>query len=127
MTLAEKLEQSRVYAIQLKALKKVEMDLRVEIAAELGADRQPGTHDFEIDGLKVKLKLGLNYSLIQDELQEAIEDERLNEEEMELLRLKYDLRLGDYKKADFNTEALDEFIIVKPSAPTLVIELGEMA
>ena len=126
MTLSEKLERNRALAIQLKEIKAEEMALRVEIAQELGADKQPGTHDFEIDGMKVKLKLGLNYSLDQAELKDAIEDERLDEEELELLRIKYDLRLADYKKADFNTDNLEDCMIVKPSAPTLVIELGEM-
>ena len=37
-----------------------------------------------------------------------------------------DLKMADYKKADFNTDNIDEVIIIKPSAPTLVIELGEL-
>jgi len=126
MELMDMLERSRALAIQLREIKKEEMDLRVAIADILGEGKAPGTHTFEQDGFIIKLKLGLNHSLIQDELKEALEDERLSEEELELLRTKYDLRLADYKKADFNTDVLDEFVIVKPSAPTLTITLGEL-
>ena len=126
MNLTEKLEASRIMAIQLSELKKAEMSLRLEIAQELGGPRGPGTYNFEMDGLKVKLKLSNNTSLDQEELNTAIEDDRLTDEEKELIRWKGDLKMADYKKADFETDNLDELIIVKPSAPTLTIEIGEL-
>ncbi len=120
----ELLEEARQLAIQLKELKEREMEVRKTIAYELGLDLDLGTHKFELFGFKVKLKLGVSHSFDQDELRDLMEQNLLTDEELSLIRTKYDLKLADYKKAG-NTETLDDCIIVKPSAPTLEITLGE--
>lgn len=125
MITADMIEELRAMAAQLKDLKVREMALRREIAAELGDGLDPGTHTITRDGFKIKLKLGLSYGIDQDELKFLIDENMLTDEEMDLLRIKYDLRLADYKKADINTDTLDDVIIVKPAAPTLDITLGE--
>lgn len=125
MITPEMLDKARVFAIRLKALKIEEMALRKVIAEELGKDLDIGTHNFEQDGFKIKLKLGVGYSLDQAELQYAMDEGFLAQDELDLIRIKYDLKLAEYKAAGFNTETLDEYIIVKPSAPSLDIILGE--
>lgn len=125
MITPEMLDKARIFAIRLKALKVEEMALRRVIAEELGKDLDIGTHNFEQDGFKIKLKLGVGYSLDQAELQYAMDEGFLAQEELDLIRTKYDLKLAEYKAAGFNTETLDEYIIVKPSAPSLEIVLGE--
>ena len=120
----ELLEEARQLAIQLKELKAREMEVRKTIAYELGLDKDIGTHNFELFGFKVKLKLGVSYAFEQDELVDLMNRNLLTDEELSLVRIKYDLRLADYKKAG-NTETLDDVIIVKPSAPSLYITLGE--
>jgi hypothetical protein len=120
----EMLEEARLLAIQLKELKAKEMNLRKEIAFDLGDGLDPGTHTIVRDGFQIKLKLGVSYTLVQDELIELMEMNALTDEELGLIRTKYDLKLAEYKKAGY-TETLDEVIIVKPSAPTLEITLGE--
>jgi hypothetical protein len=122
--LAELLEEERQLAIQLKNIKDREMELRVKIADRLGKGLDPGTHNFIRDGFRVKLKLGLNYSLDQSAVHELIAEELLSDEELDAIRTKYELKLTDYKSLD-NSETLDDAIIVKPAAPTLIIELGE--
>lgn len=118
------LELARHLAIQLKELKVREMEVRKEIALELGENLGPGTHKFSLHGFKIKLKLGVSYSFDQEELVNLMENNLLTDEELSLVRTKYDLKLADYKNAG-NTETLDDVIIVKPSAPTLEITLGE--
>lgn len=120
----ELLEEARMLAIQLKEIKVREMELRKEIVLELVKDLSTGTHKFSIEGYKVKVKLGVSYSFDQEALIELMDDNLLTDEELGLIRTKYDLRLADYKEAG-NTETLDDVIIVKPSAPTLEITLGE--
>lgn len=120
----EMLEDQRTMAIELKELKEREMDLRRKIADELGGDNGPGTYKSSQDGFNIVLKLGVSYSLDQEELVDLMDRDLLTDEELELIRTKYDLKLADYKKSG-NTETLDDVIIVKPSAPTLLVTLGE--
>lgn len=120
----EMLEDQRTMAIELKELKEKEMDLRRKIADELGGDNGPGTYKSSQDGFNIVLKLGVSYSLDQEELVDLMDRDLLTDEELELIRTKYDLKLADYKKSG-NTETLDDVIIVKPSAPTLLVTLGE--
>lgn len=124
MITAEMLEKQRELAIQLKAIREEEMDLRKQIAMELGKDRDIGTHHFSQDGFIITLRLGVSYSFDQESLLDLMDQGILTEEELGLIRTKYDLKLADYKKAG-NTETLDDVIIVKPSAPTLLVTLGE--
>lgn len=125
MVTTEMLERARMLAIQLKEIKAEEMELRREIVSEIAGDLDVGTHVLDRDGFKIKVRIGVSYGLVQDELQELIDTGQLTEEENDLVRIKYDLKLADYKKAGFNTDSLDEVIVVKPSAPSLDITLGE--
>lgn len=124
-TLNDQLEQHRVMAAQLKTLKEEEMKLRVKIVEKLTKkDDSPGTKNFTREGMRVKVKLGLNYNLDQEELVSLMTQGLLTEEELGAIRTKYELKLAEYKRLD-NPETLDDVIIVKPAAPTLSVELGE--
>ena len=120
----ELLEEARLMAIQLRELKAKEMELRKQIVYELAKDADVGTHNFSLHGFAIKVKLGVSYSFDQEELVDLMDRNLLTDEELSLIRTKYDLKLADYKKAG-NTETLDDVIIVKPSAPSLEITLGE--
>ena len=122
---ADLLEAHRVMALQLKVLKQDEMRLRIAIVENLTAGKPVGTHSFSLDGYIIKAKLGVSHSIDQAMIKEMIEDDALSDEELDLLRVKYELKLGDYKKAG-ETDTLDDAIIVKPAAPTLEIVLGEL-
>ena len=124
-TIAEQLEQHRVMKAQLLKLKDEEMALRVKIVNKLTkTDSDPGTKNIRRDGFRIKIKLGLNYTLDQVELQRLIDEDSLTEEELDCIRTKYELKLREYKAAD-NPETLNDVIVVKPAAPTLDVELGE--
>lgn len=120
----EKLEQLRQMKIQLAELKDAEMALRREVAEELTKGHDIGTHNFEIEGLKIKVTTAMSYTVDQTEIQMLLDRGLLPENQRELLRTKYELRLADYKKA-YDTDVLDDAVITKPAAPVVSIELGD--
>lgn len=125
MDMEAKLEEHRTIALQLKEIKAKEMKLRTEIVdAYDDGEKLSGVSNFSESGFKIKVTKRLNYNIDQDEFLRLVNEERLSEEEFGLIQTKYSLKLTDYKKAG-NTDALDEAIIVKPAAPSLLIELGE--
>jgi hypothetical protein len=119
------LEEHRVTAIALKEIKAKELDLRNQITDKILDGLEPGTHNFASHGMLIKAVKSLNYSFDRDVLQQLIDDEMLTEEEEELIRWKPELKLADYKKANFETEVLEEALFVKPAQPTLEIKIGE--
>ena len=118
------LEQHRILAQQLAEIKKQEMSLRNEILDILLIDKEAGTHNFMFDHLKVKAVKSFRYSLNTDEINEMIQDDRLTEEEANLLRIKYELKLADYKKAG-DTPNIDEALTVSPAQPSLSVTLED--
>jgi len=119
------LEEHRLAAIALKELKTKELILRNQINDVLLDGLPAGTHNFLIDGYKIKSVKGLNYSFDTESLLQLIEDGELSEQELDLLRVKYELKLTPYKEAMFDTTILDDVIIVKPALPSLSIILGD--
>lgn len=124
LTLEEKLDLARKMAIDLRILKAEEMRLRLEIVLELFKGKSIGTHKVSKHGFNIKVKLGVSHSLDQDEVANAIENGFYSEEELACIKTSYALKLKEYKQTT-ETPDLDEDIIVKSSAPTLTIELGE--
>jgi len=121
----ELLEAHRNAAIALKACKEVELDLRNQITDILLEGQDVGTHNFELHGLKVKAVKGVSYKLDDELIQEFLDAGDLSDFEIGLIRTKYELRLADYKRANFPIDVLDQALVVKPSLPTLAIKLGE--
>lgn len=120
----DKLEQLRVMKIELADLKAREMSLRLEVAEELSEGRDIGTSKHSIEGFVVKVVTAMSYTFDQTEITMLLDRGLLPQDQIDLIRTKYELRLGDYKKA-YDTEVIDDAIIVKPAAPTVTIELGE--
>ena len=119
------LEQHRIAAIELKWAKENELELRNQITDVLLEGKSVGTHNFSMHGFKIKSVKGVKHSFDTELLEEMIENKELSDEELELLRVKYDLKLSEYKEATFDTSVLDDAIIVRPSLPTLAISIGE--
>lgn len=119
------LEKHREAAISLKLMKAIELDLRQRITDVLLEGRPTGTHTFFMEGFKIKVVKSVGHSFDVEGLLQLMDNNELSEDELSLLRVKYDLKLADYKEAAFDTSVLDDVIIVKPSLPTLTIVLGE--
>lgn len=95
-----------------------ERELRKDIAMELTKGLAVGTHKFTFKGLAVKVQTGFDYKVDQ-EIKLSFDD--LTDEEIDCLRIKYELDLRKYKALE-NSELLDEFITVKDSMPSIEIE-----
>lgn len=121
----ELLELHRLAAIDLKLAKIDELNLRNQITDILLEGRDTGTHNFILHDMKVKAVKAVSHAFDQEMIHEFIDNGEVTDEEMELIRTKYELKVGDYKKALFETDILDQAIIVKPSQPTLTVSLGE--
>ena len=119
------LEKHRLAAILLKQAKEDELSLRQAITDVLLEGRPTGTHNFLMEGFKIKIVKSVKHSFDIEGLEQLMDNNELSQDELNLLRVKYDLKLGDYKQAAFDTSVLDDVIIVKPSLPTLSITLGE--
>src|SRR5210317_1398080 len=118
------LEKHRILAQQLAKIKKEEIELRNEILDVLLDGAEAGTHNYMFDHLKVKAVKSYNYRLDSDHITNMINDGTLTPEEQELLRLKFELKLADYKKAG-DTPNIDEALTVTPAQPSLTITLED--
>jgi hypothetical protein len=119
------LEEHRLIAIELKEIKARELDLRAKITDVLLEGLDTGTHNFILHDLHVKAVKGVSHSFDQETISELVDNGDLSNWELGLLRTKYELRLADYKIANFPVDVLEQALIVKPSLPTLLITLGE--
>lgn len=117
------LEEHRVIALKLKEIKAKELELRNKITDKILEGLEVGTHNFAKEGFKIKAVSALNYSFDKDELDAVFEE--LTDEEKALIRWKPELKVADYKKAEFDTESLDDALFVKPAQPSLEIKLGD--
>lgn len=119
------LEEHRLVAAELKELKAKELELRTVITDELLEGLPTGTHNFEINHLFVKAVKGVSHTFDQEMIAEFIDNDDLSDQELGLLRHKYELKLADYKRANFEVDQLEQALVVKPSLPTLSITLGD--
>jgi len=126
-SIAEKTADWIVLQEKLKSIKKQEMDLRVEICSELAADKPVGTHNFEKDGFKIKVKIGENINIDDDAYFNLRQD--FTDEEKECVRLKPNLKISEYKKLTqaegYVSGLLDECITVTPATPTLEVKIKD--
>ena len=102
----------------LKEAKKVELELRLKICDELLSGKNPGTHNFNIDGVKAKAVSKLNYKIDEDELDMIWES--LSPEEQNVIRFKPSLKLKDYKELE-DELLINNAITVSPAMSTLEI------
>jgi len=119
------LEKHRLAAILLKQAKEDELSLRQTITDILLEGRETGTHNFIMEGFKIKVVKNVSHKFDIEGLEQLMDNNELSDNELNLLRVKYDLKLTDYKNAYFDTSVLDDVIIVKPSLPSLSITIGE--
>lgn len=112
----------RQMSIKLKALKAEEMKMRKELCIEI-FDGQLGeaTKKFEIDeGYTVHAKSGVSHKLDERLVNQMFNE--FSEEDKNALKFKPSLKLREYKKLG-DDSLLHEAVEVKPSAPTLKVEL----
>jgi len=102
-----------------------EIELRKQICGHLLNNATPGTHNFVIgqyNPICVKATRKITHHLDQQPLLDLYEQGQLTAEEENLLRLKLELNLREYKKTDQAIRArIDEHITTYDAMPTLEI------
>lgn len=119
-----KLEQWRKCALELSRIKDEEMKLRKEIFAAAFTSPIEGTNKHELmDGWQLKATYPFNRALDQSKC-EAVFKELKKQKLGDLIKVKYELNVTDYKKLaedDLTKAVLDAIMTTKPGAPALEI------
>lgn len=105
---------------ELKELKKLEMDLRIQICEVLLRGKGIGTHNFEFIGANVKAVKKNSMRVITEEF-ESLRD-CLSEDERNCITFKPFLSRSKYVKLE-DSSTLDECLMVKPAIPTLSVKI----
>jgi len=102
---------------------KAERDLRIKICQELLQGKEPGTHHIFVGDYRLNATRKLNYKLDQDAVYDLYNQGLLTAEEENLLRLKFELNLRDYKKAPESVvERINDYITTTDAMPSLDLE-----
>ena len=104
---------------QLDKWKKLEHDLRVEICDQLLFGKEYGTHKRDFEGYRLTAIRVANYSLDQKGINDLYTGGLLTAEEENLIKVKYELSISNYKKANFDTSKIDSLITLKDGLPQL--------
>ena len=125
MNIEERLENYRRIKHDLRTLKEIEMNLRLDICDELGLDASTvGTHNMEYpgQGLKVKMIKKVTHKLDKEMIANIYDD--LSEEERECISFVPTLSVAKYKKAG-GSDLLDTAILIVPATPALEVEIAD--
>ena len=104
---------------ELDKWKKIEHDLRIEICTSLLKGKEYGTHKRDYPGYRLVAKRVANYSLDQPGIAELYQGGELTAEEEDLIKVRYELAVGPYKKATIDTSKIDALITLKDGMPQL--------
>ncbi|QVJ07733.1 hypothetical protein S1R3Y_000024 [Vibrio phage vB_ValP_VA-RY-3] len=119
----EKITSQQALVEKIKLLQAEEKTLRTEILEELFGENNLGTVKTVAGEFVVTGTYGQTYKLSQDEIESALEDDLLSEEAQEAIRVKFELDKKAYDSlSDDVAGELDEYLIVKPSLPTLKVK-----
>jgi hypothetical protein len=121
-SLIARIHQLKLLKNELAELKKMEMDLRLEVAEEI-SNNQSGVHKWEAETVKVKVTNGLNYRLDKEILERNWD--MMSQDERDCVRFKPELNLRDYKQMSDDVELLEEAITITPAAPVVDIKFTE--
>lgn len=124
--LTVKIQSQQDLADKIRELQVQEKKLRAEILEECFGKDKIGTVKTQVDNVIVTGTYGLTYKFDQDSLEEAIENDWLSEGAMEAIRTKLELDKRVYDSLDDDTaNELDDYLIVKPSLPSIKIKYVE--
>jgi hypothetical protein len=108
----------------LDHFKKLEAELRIQMLEEVFPSASAGTHNFEMEGYKIK-GVFKNNTRIDLKHFKSIEGE-LSAEELDCIRFKPELDMRKYNATSEDERSLlDEAVVVSPAMPTISIDLLE--
>lgn len=117
-----KLKKYAEVKAELTRLKKLEMDLRIEIVEEFAKDNPPGTYPFTSGKANIKIAKKLTYKFDKDKFDETWH--KMTEAEQEAVKWTPSLVLTKYKELN-NPELLTSCLYTKDAAPTVTVTFSE--
>ena len=111
----------------IKELQKEEKELRAGILEECFGMDTVGTVKTQVGNVIVTGEYGLTYKFSQEALDAAIQEGTLSENALNCIRVKYELDKKVYDKlGEEDTEALNEFLTITPSLPSMKVKAVEV-
>ena len=126
ISLEERIEVQQRLVDCIKELQEEERKLRAGILQECFGMDIVGTVKTQVGNIIVTGEYGLTYKFNQEELDAAIQQGMLSENALNSIRVKYDLDKKVYDQLnEEDTEALNEFLTIKPSLPSMKVKAVE--
>ena len=126
IALEARIEAQQRLVDRIKELQKEEKELRAGILEECFGMDTVGTVKTQVGNVIITGEYGLTYKFAQTELDEAIQNGTLSEGALNGIRVKYELDKKVYDQLnEEDTEALNEFLTITPSLPSLKVKAAE--
>lgn len=126
IALEARIEAQQRLVDRIKELQKEEKELRAGILEECFGMDTVGTVKTQVGNVIITGEYGLTYKFAQTELDEAIQNGTLSEGALNGIRVKYELDKKVYDQLnEEDTEALNEFLTITPSLPSLKVKAVE--
>lgn len=126
IALEARIEAQQRLVDRIKELQKEEKELRAGILEECFGMDTVGTVKTQVGNVIVTGEYGLTYKFSQEALDEAIQQGTLSENALNGIRVKYELDKKVYDQLnEEDTEALNEFLTITPSLPSLKVKAAE--
>lgn len=123
IALEARIEAQQRLVGRIKELQKEEKELRAGILEECFGMDTVGTVKTQVGNVIVTGEYGLTYKFSQEALDEAIQQGTLSENALNSIRVKYELDKKVYDQLnEEDTEALNEFLTITPSLPSLKVK-----
>lgn len=127
IALEARIEAQQRLVDRIKELQKEEKELRAGILEECFGMDTVGTVKTQVGNVIVTGEYGLTYKFSQEALDEAIQQGTLSENALNGIRVKYELDKKVYDQlGEEDTEALNEFLTITPSLPSLKVKAADV-
>lgn len=126
IALEARIEAQQRLVDKIRELQKEEKELRAGILEECFGMNTVGTVKTQVGNVIVTGEYGLTYKFNQEALDTAIQEGTLSESALNGIRVKYELDKKVYDQLnEEDTEALNEFLTITPSLPSLKVKAAE--
>lgn len=127
MKLEDKIVEQQKLVNTIKEMQKNEKQFRQEILEELFGQNNSGTLKTMVGDFVVTGTYGTTTKFSQSEITQAIEDDVLSSECYDAIETEYKLNKKVFNEMpDHITDELNEYLIVKPSLPTIKVALAKV-
>lgn len=127
IALEARIEAQQRLVDRIKELQKEEKELRAGILEECFGMYTVGTVKTQVGNVIITGEYGLTYKFSQEALDAAIQEGTLSENALNGIRVKYELDKKVYDQlGEEDTEALNEFLTITPSLPSMKVKAAEV-